>query len=80
VQVLASSYADVFLITAALSALAALLALTLPGRPKPAPAAAASASDSDSASEPTEPGTAALESATAADAAPVTERVPAASH
>lgn len=36
VQVLASSFADVFLITAGLSALAALLALTLPGRPKPA--------------------------------------------
>jgi EmrB/QacA subfamily drug resistance transporter len=39
VQVLASSYADVFLITAALSAVAALLALTLPGRP-PKPAGA----------------------------------------
>ena len=38
VQVLASSYADVFLMTAALSAVAALLALTLPGRPKKPPA------------------------------------------
>jgi MFS family permease len=59
VQVLASSYADIFLITAALSALGALLALTLPGRP-PKPVA-----------EPTATTTAALEAATASDAAAV---------
>jgi EmrB/QacA subfamily drug resistance transporter len=37
VDVLASSYADVFLITAALCVVASLLSLALPGRPKPAP-------------------------------------------
>ncbi|HTK66094.1 MAG TPA: DHA2 family efflux MFS transporter permease subunit [Pseudonocardia sp.] len=52
VQVLASSYADVFLITAGLSAVAALLALTLPGRP-PARVAAAKAAES----APTAPST-----------------------
>jgi hypothetical protein len=36
VQVLAASFGDVFLITAGLCVFAALLALTLPGRPKPA--------------------------------------------
>jgi MFS family permease len=43
VDVLAASYADVFLITAVLSGIAALLALGLPGRPPPKPAAAAGA-------------------------------------